>query len=53
VYLTVAAYNERAKGFYARHGFVFTGQHGEDQLAIDGVVMPELEMVRMATAPVV
>ena len=53
VYLTVAAYNERAKGFYARHGFVFTGQHGEDQLAIDGVVMPELEMVRMGTVAVV
>ena len=53
VYLTVAAYNERAKGFYARHGFVFTGQHGEDKLAIGGVVMPELEMVRVGTAPVV
>ena len=48
VYLAVAAYNERAKGFYARHGFVFTGQHGDDELAIDGVVMPELEMVRRA-----
>jgi GNAT superfamily N-acetyltransferase len=46
VYLTVAAYNERAKQFYTRHGFVFTGQQGEDELAIDGVVMPELEMVR-------
>ena len=45
VYLMVAAYNERAKGFYVRHGFGFTGQHGEDKLAIDGVVMPELEMV--------
>jgi len=48
VYLAVAAYNERAKGFYARHGFVFTGQHGDDELAIDGVVMPELEMVSRA-----
>ena len=52
VYLTVAAYNERAKRFYARHGFVLTGQHGEDELVIDGVVMPELEMVRQGTAPV-
>ena len=50
VYLTVAAYNERAKQFYARHGFVFTGQQGEDELAIDGVVMPELEMVRWGIA---
>jgi GNAT superfamily N-acetyltransferase len=25
VYLTVAAYNERARRFYARHGFVVTG----------------------------
>jgi GNAT superfamily N-acetyltransferase len=46
VYLTVAGYNERAKAFYARHGFVFTGQRGVDELVIDGVVMPELEMVR-------
>jgi GNAT superfamily N-acetyltransferase len=46
VYLTVAAYNERAKRFYARHGFVFTGQPTDDELVIDGVVMPELEMVR-------
>ena len=48
VYLTVAAYNERAKRFYAGHGFVFTGRQGEDELAIDGVVMPQLEMVRRA-----
>jgi GNAT superfamily N-acetyltransferase len=46
VYLNVAAFNERAKRFYARHGFVFTGQPQDDELAIDGVVMPELEMVR-------
>jgi GNAT superfamily N-acetyltransferase len=46
VYLTVAAYNERAKRFYARHGFVFTGHPQDDELAIGGVVMPELEMVR-------
>ena len=51
VYLTVAAYNERAKRFYARHGFVFTGEQGQDELAIDGVVMPELEMVRRGIAP--
>ena len=46
VYLAVAAYNERAKGFYARCGFVFTGQQADGELTIDGVVMPELEMVR-------
>ena len=46
VYLMVAAYNERAKRFYARHGFVFTGQLQDDELAIDGVLMPELGMVR-------
>jgi GNAT superfamily N-acetyltransferase len=46
VYLTVAAYNERAERFYARHGFVLTGRRPGDELAIDGVVMPELEMVR-------
>jgi GNAT superfamily N-acetyltransferase len=46
VYLLVAAYNERAVRFYARHGFVLTGQPGRDELAIDGVIMPELEMVR-------
>jgi len=46
VYLMVAAYNERAVRFYARHGFVLTGQPGQDELAIDGVAMPELEMVR-------
>jgi GNAT superfamily N-acetyltransferase len=51
VYLMVAAYNERAKRFYTRHGFVFTGQPAEDELAIDGVVMPELEMVRWGVAP--
>jgi GNAT superfamily N-acetyltransferase len=51
VYLTVAAYNERAKRFYVRHGFVFTGQQGQDELVIDGVVMPELEMVRRGTTP--
>jgi GNAT superfamily N-acetyltransferase len=46
VYLIVAAHNERAVRFYARHGFVLTGRPGQDDLAIDGVVMPELEMVR-------
>jgi GNAT superfamily N-acetyltransferase len=47
VYLNVAAYNERAKRFYARHGFVLTGNPGHDQAAtIGGVIMPELEMVR-------
>ena len=46
VYLTVAAYNERARRFYARHGFVVTGQPAGDELVIDGVAMPELEMVR-------
>jgi len=30
VYLMVAAYNERAVRFYARHGFVLTGQLGHD-----------------------
>ena len=49
VYLTVAAYNERAKRFYARNGFVFTGREGSDELAIDGAVMPELEMVRRSS----
>ena len=51
VYLAVAAYNERALRFYARHGFVLTGLPGHDELAIDGVVMPELEMVRRGTQP--
>ena len=49
VYLTVAAYNERARRFYARHGFVVTGQPAGDELVIDGVAMPELEMVRRGT----
>jgi hypothetical protein len=49
VYLAVAAYNERAVWFYTRHGFVLTGQPGHDEPAIDGVVMPELEMVRRGT----
>ena len=49
VYLNVAAYNEHAKQFYARHGFVLTGNPGHDQAAaIGGVIMPELEMVRRA-----
>ena len=47
VYLMVATYNDRAVRFYARHGFVLTGQPGRDELAIDGVAMPELEMVRL------
>lgn len=46
VHLTVAAYNERAIRFYARHGFVPTGPLDDGELVIDGVVMPELEMVR-------
>ena len=47
VYLNVAAYNEHAKRFYARHGFVFTGEAGHDPAATIGdVVMPELEIVR-------
>ena len=46
VYLTVAAYNERARRFYARHGFAVTGSPAGDELVIDGVAMPELEMVR-------
>lgn len=46
VYLTVAAYNERAKRFYARHGFVPTNRPDDEELVIDGVVVPELEMVR-------
>jgi GNAT superfamily N-acetyltransferase len=46
VYLMVAAYNEHAVLFYARHAFVLTGQPRPDELVIDGVVMPELEMVR-------
>jgi GNAT superfamily N-acetyltransferase len=46
VYLRVAAYNERAVRFYTRHAFALTGQPAPDELAIDGVVMPELEMVR-------
>jgi GNAT superfamily N-acetyltransferase len=50
VYLTVAAYNERARRFYARHGFVVTGQPAGDELIIDGVAMPELEMVRRGTS---
>ena len=52
VYLMVAAYNERAVQFYARRGFVLTGRPGHDELAIDGAVMPELEMVRRGIAPV-
>lgn len=50
VHLTVAAYNERARRFYARHGFVVTGQPAGDELVIDGVAMPELEMVRRGTS---
>lgn len=46
VYLVVAAYNDRAMRFYERRGFVVTGPAVGDALAIDGVVMPELEMVR-------
>jgi ribosomal protein S18 acetylase RimI-like enzyme len=49
VYLNVAAYNEQAKRFYERHGFVLTGEQGHDELAMIGaVVIPELEMVRRA-----
>ncbi len=47
--LTVAAYNERARRFYAQHGFVVTGSQAGDELVIDGVAMPELEMVRRGT----
>ena len=50
VYLTVAAYNEKARRFYAHHGFVVSGQPARDELSIDGVVMPELEMVRRGTS---
>jgi GNAT superfamily N-acetyltransferase len=50
VYLMVAAYNERAMRFYARFGFVVTGPAAGDALAIDGVVVPELEMVRRGVA---
>jgi GNAT superfamily N-acetyltransferase len=52
VYLMVAAYNERAIRFYARHGFVPTGRADDGELLIDGAVMPELEMVRRGTGPV-
>ncbi len=48
VYLTVVAYNERGRRFYARHGFVASGSSVADLLVIDGVAMPELEMVRRA-----
>ena len=41
VYLTVAAYNERARRFYARHGFVVTGGPAGDELVIEArVVQP-------------
>lgn len=49
VYLHVAAYNERAKRFYERHGFVVTGETVPDEAAIiGGVAMPQLQMLRRA-----
>jgi ribosomal protein S18 acetylase RimI-like enzyme len=47
VYLHVAAYNERAKKFYERHGFVVAGEAAQDEGAtIDGRIIPEQEMLR-------
>jgi hypothetical protein len=48
--LTVAADNERGRRFYARHGFVVTGSPAGDEPVIDGVAMPEPEMVRRGTS---
>ena len=46
VYLNVAAYNERAKSFYVRHGFVLTGETAHSETAVvGGAVIPELEML--------
>jgi GNAT superfamily N-acetyltransferase len=51
IYLNVASYNEHAKRFYERHGFNPSGKEFIDEsVAIDGVAMPELEMIRRATA---
>jgi len=47
VYLNVVTYNEHARRFYERHGFVLTGEEGHDEAAlIGGLIMPELEMIR-------
>ena len=50
MHLTVAAYNEKARRSYAQHGFVVSGQPARDELSIDGVAMPELEMVRRGSS---
>lgn len=44
VYLNVTSYNERAKRFYQKHGFEFTGK--EDFEELGDVKMPVMEMVR-------
>ncbi len=50
VYLNVAAYNENAQKFYARHGFILTSDTGHSGGTIIGdVVIPELEMLRRGT----
>lgn len=52
VYLNVVTYNQHARRFYERHGFVLTGEEGHDEAAvIGGVVIPEVEMIRKG-APV-
>ncbi|MBI4032629.1 GNAT family N-acetyltransferase [Candidatus Berkelbacteria bacterium] len=44
VYLQVTSYNERAKRFYEKHGFEFTGKEGFEE--VGDVKMPVMEMVR-------
>jgi GNAT superfamily N-acetyltransferase len=47
IYLNVAAYNDRAKRFYERHGFAGTGEPAHSEVAaIGGVIIPELQMLR-------